>query len=269
VDRDGRLRAASAAIGLVCTLVAVNAQAEEATDAPPPPPAEMDAVAARPAPPPRPPSLPALSTTPPPPTRHVDIGGGVALISRLAASSNDGVSYGTGVGFGLSARWSVVSFLRVNLYAARSVHDVHLPSHALGLPGDPTAPKLTSYSFGLRVAPTLTIGPRARAWVSAGVGWGRLEFGRFQVAQGGGSFTVRERAASFIEFPAGLGASFDVIPNWLAVELETTAALLTSQRGTALEKAQAIDVAGKRVDVGAMPGVAANFVTTLGVAIIL
>ncbi|MDI1447361.1 hypothetical protein [Polyangium sp. 6x1] len=218
--------------------------------------------------PPRPKELPPLDITEPPFTRHVDIGGGVALVHRIP-SGDTRVRYPASVGMGLWARVDITRYLRASLYAVRAERDFDLPSGALGLAGDPGEVEFYTYSFGLRLAPTWNITPRARAWVSAGAGWGRLELGRFSVASPSGVFPVRERVASFVEIPLGLGASFDVVPRWLAVELETTGAFYVGQRGRAFEDEQAIDASGRRVTVGPYPTFAGGFVTTLGLSLVL
>jgi hypothetical protein len=207
--------------------------------------------------------------------RHVDIGGGVALVNRVAAAeapagTPTAVRYTPSVGFGLWARWELVRWLRMNLYFVRSEHEAGMPPGALGLPGDADPVELYTYSFGARLAPTWQFGPRLRTWVSAGAGWGRIEVERFGVRQGNlGTFTVRNRNASFIEFPFGLGASFDVIPKWLVIELEVVGAFNVGERGDALREGQAIDASGRRVDVGPFPEIQGSFVQTLGLSLVL
>ena len=230
----------------------------------------IDAVSPAPEPPARPKELPPLEVTSPPFTRHVDIGAGLALVHRIP-SDGTAVRYPASVGVGIWARFDVTRWLRANVYAMRTERDMQLPAGALGLAGDPGVVEFYSYSFGLRLAPTWRLTPRARAWVAAGAGWGRLELGRFSVATPAGAFPVRERTASFVELPLGLGASFDVVPNWLAVELETTGAFYpgAAQRGRAFEDGQAIDASGRRVTVGAYPRFAGGFTTTLGLSLVL
>lgn len=221
----------------------------------------------------RPAPLPPLVPAPRPVTRHVDIGAAVALVHRAAEGQTGSDAslerYPTSVGWGLSARVNILRYLRGSLYTVRSTGTIDLSAGALGLPGDPEPMSVTSYSFGLRLSPTLPLGPRARTWLNVGAGWGRLEVGRFKVASAGDTFLVRERAFSFVELPIGLGTSIDIIKNWLVVEFESTASFHVAQRGTALEKGQAIDTSGRRISVGPFPSIAASFVHTLGLALVL
>lgn len=228
----------------------------------------------------RPPPLPLLEPAPLPITRHIDVGLAVGMIQRVAEGQTDGstaiVRYPWAVGVGLSARVDVWKYLRANLYAVRGSTTIdmapdtlgfHDPS--LGLHDDPGPASLTSYSFGLRLSPTLPLGPRARTWLSVGAGWGRLEVGRFEVASAGKSFLVRERAFSFVEIPVGIGTSIDIIKNWLSLEFEVTGAFHVAQRGTALRQGQAIDTEGHRVPMLALPMLSASFMQTLGLALVL
>jgi hypothetical protein len=221
----------------------------------------------------RPPPLSPLVPSPLSISRHIDISAGVALINRVAEGQTGTTTslsrYPSAVGVGLSARADLLQYLRMNLYVVRGSSTVDLPAGALGLPGDPASLAITSYSFGLRLSPTLPVGPRAHVWLNFGAGWGRLEVGRFDVASAGGTFRVRERAFSFVELPMGIGTSFELIKNWLTIEYEATGAFHTSQRGTAVRNAQAIDTSGRRIAVGPFPTLAGTFVQTLGLALVL
>lgn len=225
------------------------------------------AISARPAP------LSPLVPTALPITRHVDIGASVALVQRVAegqtGTETSLARYPTAVGVGLSARADLFRYLRTNLYAVRASTSMDLAAGALGLPGDPAPLTVTSYSFGLRLSPTLPIGPRARTWLSFGAGWGRVELGRFDVASAGGTFRVRERAFSFVELPVSIGTSFDIVKNWLTVEFEATGAFHVAQRGTASTNGQAIDTSGHRIAVGPFPLLTASFIQTLGLSLVL
>lgn len=252
-----------------------SASAEEAragvdvgVDAP-----EHGAISSEPEPLPRPKALPPLSVTPAAFRRHVDLGVGLSLLSRLTATeTSDGptsVRYPAALGFVISARVDVLRHLRAGVYVMRHVRDMSLGEGVLGFAGDPDPISVYSYSLGFRLAPTWPLSCRARAWASAGIGWGRTELGRFHVVSSAGTFEVRERSASHLEWPLGLGFSFDVIRNWLVVEVEATGGLYSGERGDALRSGQAIDAAGRLLRVGPFPNVRATFVQTLGLSLIL
>jgi opacity protein-like surface antigen len=235
--------------------------------------AENGAVAIEPEPPPRPKPLEPLALHPPKATRHIDLGVGLSLLDRLTSGeTTDGptsVRYPAALGLSFSGRVDVFRHLRAGVYVMRHVADMELADGALGLPGNPGAASVASYSLGFRLAPTWPLSDRARLWVSAGVGWGRTEIGRFSVASPTGSFEVRERSSSHLEWPVGLGFSLDLIPNWLALELEVTGAVFTGERGDALRSGQAVDASGHVLRFSPFPAVEATFVQTLGLALLL
>ena len=85
-------------------------------------------------------------------------------------------------------------------------------------------PRLLSLHNGAKVQPTLNFTPRLRAWLTAGIGWGRFTFPEMTFTENEQEFVVRQRNSVFVEFPLGLGVSYDIIEDWLALEFESTAA---------------------------------------------
>lgn len=225
------------------------------------------------------PARPPLPPAPPsrrlPWDRHIEIGGDVALAARPASTLADGtasgVRYRPVIGYGVHARWELLRVLRFSAYFVDADHDLKIPPGALGVAGKVESGPAETIAFGARFAPTLPLGERARAWVSAGIGWGRFNFGRMSISEPGAatSFEVRERSMSFAEVPLGIGASFDLIRNWLTIELEVSGAFTFGQEGEALEGAQAIDAAGRRRSIGALPMIDGSFVQTLGLSLVL
>ena len=226
------------------------------------------------------PETPARTPLPPGPPaekvpweRHIEIGGDVALVQRPASADAAGnasdVRYEGAVGFGLHARWEIFKYLRFAAYFIDAHHGIDLPPGALGQQGVLEIESLRTYSFGARLCPTLPIGTRARAWLSVGVGWGRMEFGRMTVKDATGAFQVRERSDPFVEFPMGIGGSFDIIPRWLSVELELTGAFVSSEDGDATGQKQAIDGQGRKTHIGGFPELDGTFVQTLGLSLVL
>jgi hypothetical protein len=126
-----------------------------------------------------------------------------------------------------------------------------------------------TFSFGAKLAPTLPISERLRIWLAVGVGWGRFNFDSMTVMQGAEEFTVRERKGVFVEFPLGLGISFDVIERWMAIGYEAVAAPVVGQSGDAYEPSQTVDANGIIQNVGPLGAPEVSFVQTLGVSLIL
>jgi hypothetical protein len=228
--------------------------------------------------------------------RHLEIGVDLALVSRPASQDADGnksdIRYEPALGIGVHARWEIFRWLRFSAYAVSASHDMQIPPNSLcdpeslrdpespcdDLPGpvegaarDEEAKDVTvdTITFGARIAPTLPLSERARSWVSIGIGYGRFDFPKMWIPEALGSYPVRERAMSFVEFPVGIGTSFDIIRNWLAIELEITAAIALGQEGESVRSAQAIDAAGHKRSIGGLPLIDASIVQTLGLSLIL
>ncbi|WP_433929842.1 hypothetical protein AB3662_39025 [Sorangium cellulosum] len=265
---------AAGAIALAC---AATARAEEPTDAR----SGQDAASA--SEPPRPPRPP-LPPAPPPPRlpwgRHIEVGADVALVNRIGARDVDGnptrVRLKPAIGLGLHARWEILDHLRFSAFFVHAEHELALAPGALAQPGSITAepredgaPSVRTIALGARFAPTLPLSERARSWLSVGIGYDRFYVGRMRVSEPAGDFTIRERGASYVEIPLGVGMSFDVVRNWLTIELETTGAFLLGRGGEATREGQAIDAQGRRRAVGPLPQARGSFIQTLGLSLVL
>lgn len=229
---------------------------------------------ARTEPPPRPKPLDTGDPASPPPwKRSIDIGIDLALVARPAASIVDGkpspIRFDPAVGYGFHGRIDVLRYLRFSGYFVSAEHGLELPRGSLGLGGDLELDSVSIFSFGARLMPTWPFSDRLRGWVSVGAGWGRLELDRMKVKELAGHFEVRERSASFVEIPLGIGASFDIVPRWLALEFEVTGAFVVGEQGSLVQAAQAVDAAGKIRSIGSFPTLDASFVQTIGLSILL
>jgi hypothetical protein len=124
--------------------------------------------------------------------------------------------------------------------------------------------------FGVRFSPSLAFTPRLRGWLTAGFGWGRFENPRMTTRDPGqAAFSLPERSDYVIEIPMGVGLSFDIIPRWLSLQAELTGAPIVGQEGTAVGPSQAIDAAGKKRTVGALPHLDASIVQSIGFSLLL
>lgn len=232
-----------------------------------------DGVSTEPA---RPRPLPTETETPPrvPSERRLDIGVGPAFVARFASSEAEnnpsGVVYQPTLGLETHIRIPIFEHVEVSPYLVLASHSVDLPDGSLGVRGSIETGAVTAMCFGARVARTFEVVPAFRVWGSAGVGYGRLEFGRM-IAQEGGrpAWEIRDRGASFVEFPFGLGAAYTFVPRWLSVDLEASAGPVLDKDGTAFTSARAIDDAGLVRRVGALPEIEASMVVALGLSLIL
>ena len=212
--------------------------------------------------------------------RRLELGGGILFVSRpqFGDSSPKAVRYDPFVGWGINLRWDLLRWLRLHPYFMASYHDAAIPQGALvtdattSISPDATVSETTvsTFSFGASVAPVWWLSDRGRAWISVGVGWGRIEVPEMTILEPTGhTIEVLDRSSVFVEFPISIGAAFDVIPDWLAVEYQTSVVPVTGQSGDALETYQAVDSSGQLRDIGPMMELDVSFVHQLSLALIL
>ena len=239
------------------------AWAETTPAAPPAPPAVKTEVE----PPPRPPLPPEPPPVPLPWERHIEVGPDALFVARPTSSA---VHLGATLGYGAHLNWDLLSHLRFTFYVEAARHPLTFDAGALGQPGKITSPSVSTYMFGARFSPTLPLTPRLRAWLTAGVGWGRFGYPRMTAQDPGqAAFTIPERSAYIVEVPLGLGISFDIIPRWLSIQAELTGAFLIGHQGSAFDPAQAIDAAGKKRAIGLLPHLDASVVQSIGLSLLL
>jgi len=241
---------------------------------------ERSAQAALEASEPRPPLEELRKPEPPLWEPRLEVGGAFAFVLRPFANAvapNTGISYKPAPGWGVVLRWTIYDWIAIHPYFIDSHHRLGVPAGALAtdannsIAADATVEtnSTTTFAFGAKLAPTWEIIDRLRVWGAVGVGWGRFEFPTMTLTEGDTSFTVEDREGVFIEFPMGLGISYDVIDRWIAVGYEATAAPITGQTGAAHEPYQAVDEDGNTRDVGPLGAIEASIVQTLSVTVIL
>ena len=232
------------------------APSKGATDAPRPPPFPGDPPLAK---------LPSL--------HRFDIGPEALLVNRLASDTIDGlpshISYRPTLGFGVHARVQVIRYLQVGAYFAGTTHGINFGPGALGVHGSIDSESLTTLWFGAKLMPTLPLAERVRLWGTLGLGWGRFELPQMTVREPGRqAFIIKGRGNSFVEFPMGFGVSFEVIKNWLSVDVELTGAPMLHKKGTSFVPVQALDNGHKRT-IGPMAETHLSFVQSLGLSLLL
>lgn len=223
------------------------------------------------------PRPPPVETEPPPRLAHerrLDVGVGPAFVARFASREAENnpsdVTYQPTLGLEMHLRIPIFEHVEVSPYLVIAAHTVLVPDGSLGVAGSIDTGSVTAMSFGVRVARTFQVVDPVRVWGSAGIGYGRMEFGRMIAHESGRpAWEIRDRGASFVEFPFGIGGAYTVVPRWLSIDLEAAAAPVLDKKGTAFATTRAIDAAGLVRRVGALPEVEATLVVALGVSIIL
>jgi hypothetical protein len=253
---------------LIALANAPNAFADESA----PGPAGKSAKAER-APPPRPAPLEPLPEAELPKERRADIGAQAILVSRVGEQSEEGrptfFSYSPGIGLGLSLRIPIFENLQVSAYAGGSRHAIHANRGGLGLDGDITSDALETYWLGAKALPTLVLNRYVRGWLVAGVAWGRYEFPEMQLDRPGReSVFLFDRGHASVEFPLGFGLAFDVVEDWLSIDLEMNIVPSYHFEGTSTTKGQLIDGGATR-DVGPLPTPDLTTTQSIGVSLLL
>jgi hypothetical protein len=242
--------------------------------------------------PPRPPLPKARDREPIPWQELIQIGGEAVYAIRPVRQTDNSQAMGVNrykntLGFGLHARWEMFSFLRFTAYFVDLDHSIEFGQQPFVDPK--TAPNgravsiasLETFAFGARFQPYLRITTRLAFWASAGIGWGRMEFGRMRAGSLGTNldkcqlsttppacFEVRERSDPFVEYPLGFGIGFDIIPKWITLEYEFQGSFISDQNGSAITNAQAIDPqTGRTIVVPGFPPFAASFTNALGLSL--
>jgi hypothetical protein len=143
---------------------------------------------------------------------------------------------------------------------------VDVSSGELGWPSV-DQPALEVLQIGARLEPTYVLLPTLRLWAGLGVAWGRATANEPDTH--GALQDPDERAGVFVEWSGALGATWDVIPTWLALTAEVSGGALSNQSGSMFENRQEIDSGGKLSEIGALPEFKSSVSALIGVGMIL
>ena len=216
----------------------------------------------------------------PPWERHGELGVDFAFVSRPFSKGliDSHTHFKPFPQLGFHLHWAIWRWLHVHPYFIWGQHPIDIPAGALATSSPSSistgatieAPKVQSFVFGAKLAPTWQINSRWRTWVSVGIGYGRFGFkGMTATEPGGKPFALPDRDGVFVEVPIGIGASVDIVKRWLAISYEASGAPVFGQSGAAHEATQAVGADNKTRDVGGFGAIQASFVQTIGLAIIL
>jgi len=206
------------------------------------------------------------------PLANVSVLGGLGVRRATTDPSvnPDGIAYQPGFAMSVQGRAYVSSWLNVSLYYVRSYHAIEAPQGAAGIDYDERdLDTLFAFSLGARAEPTYHVSDQFRAWLSVGVGWGRMTLDEMYVRKGAREYTVRPRKGVFMEVPFGLGASWEFLPRWAAVSAEASIAPTYKQSGDLFDPAPFVDNDGRLDSVGNFPTQTLTSTFLLGLAVVL
>lgn len=206
------------------------------------------------------------------PSRHADVGATFVFISPISNSLEAQpaqLRYDPGPGVSAFARIVLLDYLHVAAVFSWAVHTVDVDDVALGVRGPFETGAMTAYRLEAHAMPTLPIGDRVRLFAILGLGWGRLEIGPMRANDENGEFLIRGRGASYFDVPVGLGASIELIPRWMGLDLALWGAPTFAKEGTAHTPLVAVDSDGQAQRVGPLPEVPIWFVQSVGLSLLL
>lgn len=194
----------------------------------------------------------------------------VRSASTDEAVNPGGIGYEPALQLSFQARGYVWSWLNAAVYYRRASHELTLPRGAAGFDYEQIEKDdVLTYSLGARLEPTYQVSHEFRVWLSLGVGWGRMTLDKVDVIESERSYTVPDRAGVFVELPIGIGASYEVVPRWLAIQAEIDIAPLSQQSGKLFDPTAFVDNHGSLAHAGPMPSQTLSGSFLVGVSLLL
>ncbi len=208
---------------------------------------------------------------PPPdkPSRQVELGPHFG-VEYLPADGN-AASYDAGFAWGAHARVLIAPWMGFRLSFTNSSQAVSVRDGGLGLTAGTRIdqPALSVLLLRARLEPTWVLGPRLRLWAGVGAGWGRISAPSLTTTGTQADLHSPGRKGVMLEFSGALGASVDVIPDWLAASLMLSAGAVTNQSGEVFSPSQAFTADGHRIKIDGLPHFGSSLSALLGVGVLL
>lgn len=204
---------------------------------------------------------------------------GYALLTHRGDA---GVSYEAGLTWGGHARIELRPWMGLRFSARNSRHVVDLAPGALST-SDSAAldgveldhPLLDVWKLEARFEPTWVATSRLRLWAGPGVGWARFETSELEARVSDCTVQCRlqtpKRQGSAVELSGALGATYDVIPRWVAASLAVSGGGFVGKPvGTLFDEQHPMQafVDGSMLHLAALPEPASAFAGRLSVDVI-
>jgi hypothetical protein len=185
-------------------------------------------------------------------------------------ADGDGVHSKPGFTIGGHARVRVFPWLAVRLLGRTESSPYSYDQRALGLPPGTRIdqPSPTRIYLSADVEPTWSPVARLDLWAGVGIGWGRALASTLRT-DGAETVNVPERAAVIVDVPLSLGARYEVVPEWLVVNLSGTVAPPVDQSGELLKPYTTPGSDGRLLMVNGFPEVRTSFIALAGLGVLL
>jgi hypothetical protein len=203
------------------------------------------------------------------PNRLLELGFDAGLVRR--ASQSDSIKYELSRTIGVHARVDVFRWLGARISVRWEFMPVEFRQGALGLPPGTTysEPDLNRVYIGASFEPTWHATSLLALWGGVGVGWGRTT-AESLYTQGAEQVALPIRSAVFVEMPLSAGARYEVIKDWMVVNLSGHVGFLWGdQTGALLNPYSTPGKAGGLVTVQGFPEVGTSLGFLAGVGCLL
>ncbi|MEZ4372553.1 MAG: hypothetical protein R3B07_17135 [Polyangiaceae bacterium] len=179
--------------------------------------------------------------------KTLEIGPLVGL--SLRSGDSDRLSYSPAIAWGGYLRTNLVSFLAARLSYINATHEVDGKPLVDGVETG-SYDDVSSFSLRFTLEPTWRSGD-LRAFGVLGVGWGKLRVDHVNADDG--FHLGASQAGVFIEYPLGIGASYDLLDGWLTLGLLYTFSLHSKVTGDIYQDNRGVTRDGQRVTLGGLP----------------
>jgi hypothetical protein len=201
--------------------------------------------------------------------RLFELGFDAGVMARPAPSGS--ISYGAAPTIGVHGRAEVLKWLGARISVRWEFVPVELDTGALGLPPGTsyTEPDLNRVYLGASFEPTWHATPLLALYAGIGVGWGRTTAQALYTA-GAERIAMPIRSAVFVEVPLSAGVRYEVIKDWMVVNLAgQVGGLWGDQTGRLLDPYTTPGKAGTLITVQGFPEVGRSLGVLAGVGCLL
>jgi opacity protein-like surface antigen len=181
----------------------------------------------------------------------------------------NGKSASSSVGpvWGFSGRVDPYEWLGVRLSILRGNQPVTPDAGALTRPGlQVEQPDFQVIHWMIRMEPTWHVTSAFSLWAGVGLGWARAIAPEPRISE---SWRSADRACVYVEGQWALGAQYEVIRDWLLLDLDLSAGALGYQKGSAHDPIQGFTTDGHRTHIGGYPDFSRKVQALLGIGVIL
>lgn len=211
--------------------------------------------------------------------RKVEVGPDLGVAFR---PDDDGgpIRYSPGFAWGAHARIDYAPWLGVRPWVRHSSHAVSIERGGLATSEYSVLsqvsfdqPNLSLWSLGIQIEPTLWITRSLAIWSGFGIDWGRLEASQPSAALSpcalGESCAVQTayRTGVLVELTSSLGATLDLIPEWLVALATVQYGFTIEESGGLFDPVQAF-VGGQMQHLRGLPRMRTGVTVLLGVGLV-